>query len=557
MAASTCINFATFVFLSNFYSVKYLLFFALFFALGVTCAQNKMLDSLWNDHKRSGQRDSSLLKTMGLITHNYAFIDADTGRILSLAMIEKARGLKLVKYEGIGYNSLGVNYMYMDSNSKALACFWKCHNLSKSIGDKSKMAACFMNMGLVYTNLTDHRKALEYKLKSLKLRQEVGDKKGMGNSYANLGITYAHLNDNSKAIDAYLKSLKIAEENRDKNLVANNLNNIGIIYKTMADYTNALAYFEKSRVLKMEMGNKRSLANTYTNMADVYYDLGQFDRSMNFYTKGYELHQEIGNRRGVANSLSCIAVYYQNLPDSAAKRMSLGKRDRVTRALDHSGQAYKINETIGDKSAMCIDLNNMASAYFELGQLAKAEQMMDKVLVMAIETEQLNRQRDAWLTLSDIYEKTGRAGKALIAYKKSIQLDDSLQSEEKHDEITRLQVQYEYGKKATADSVKNAAQQEVKDAEILAQQAQLKQEKTQRFALYGGLILLLAFGVFAYNRFKVTQKQKSIIENQKHLVEEKQKEILDSIHYAKRIQSSLMPTDKYVEKVISRLKNKG
>jgi len=64
-----------------------------------------------------------------------------------------------------------------------------------------------------------------------------------------------------------------------------------------------------------------------------------------------------------------------------------------------------------------------------------------------------------------------------------------------------------------------------------------------------------------YNRFKITQKQKRIIESQKHLVEhqkqivdEKQREILDSIHYARRIQMALIPSEKIVASIINRLK---
>ena len=44
------------------------------------------------------------------------------------------------------------------------------------------------------------------------------------------------------------------------------------------------------------------------------------------------------------------------------------------------------------------------------------------------------------------------------------------------------------------------------------------------------------------------------LKNANILISEKQKEILDSIHYAKRIQSSLLPTDIYIEKCMNRLK---
>ena len=53
---------------------------------------------------------------------------------------------------------------------------------------------------------------------------------------------------------------------------------------------------------------------------------------------------------------------------------------------------------------------------------------------------------------------------------------------------------------------------------------------------------------------KAKQKAEKQLFEQKKLIEEKQKEILDSIHYAKRIQKTLMPTDKYFEKETERLK---
>ncbi|HET6245945.1 MAG: hypothetical protein H0V01_06940 [Bacteroidetes bacterium] len=43
---------------------------------------------------------------------------------------------------------------------------------------------------------------------------------------------------------------------------------------------------------------------------------------------------------------------------------------------------------------------------------------------------------------------------------------------------------------------------------------------------------------------RITKKQKSKIEEQKHIVEEKQNEVFDSIHYAKRIQEAILPIEK-------------
>jgi len=47
--------------------------------------------------------------------------------------------------------------------------------------------------------------------------------------------------------------------------------------------------------------------------------------------------------------------------------------------------------------------------------------------------------------------------------------------------------------------------------------------------------------------------QKSELEKKNILLEVKQKEILDSIHYARRIQHTQLPTEKYIVKILSRL----
>ena len=149
---------------------------------------------------------------------------------------------------------------------------------------------------------------------------------------------------------------------------------------------------------------------------------------------------------------------------------------------------------------------------------------------------------------------------ALEMYELQVQMRDSINNTETKKASVKKQFQYEYEKKAAADSVKHTEEQKVKNALLTAQQAQLKQEKTQRLALYGGLVLVIAFLGFVFNRFRVTQKQKVIIEHQKVLVdeafnhlEEKNKEVMDSIHYAKRIQTALLTSEKYIERKLNEL----
>ena len=72
-------------------------------------------------------------------------------------------------------------------------------------------------------------------------------------------------------------------------------------------------------------------------------------------------------------------------------------------------------------------------------------------------------------------------------------------------------------------------------------------------------MLILAFVVYrGYTHKKKSNEiitaQKQEVELQRDLIEEKQKEIIDSINYARRIQKSLLPTEKYIQKVFTRMK---
>jgi hypothetical protein len=159
-----------------------------------------------------------------------------------------------------------------------------------------------------------------------------------------------------------------------------------------------------------------------------------------------------------------------------------------------------------------------------------------------------------------VYKATGDARNSLLHYESYIQLNDSLKNAQTRKETVRSQLKFEYEKQAAADSVAHAKANEIKNAELSKQRAEIKSKRNQQYVLFGGLSLVLIFAGFMFNRYKVTQKQKNIIEaqkieveEQKKLAEEKQKEILDSIHYARRIQMAQIPSENRVKRILEAL----
>ncbi len=81
-----------------------------------------------------------------------------------------------------------------------------------------------------------------------------------------------------------------------------------------------------------------------------------------------------------------------------------------------------------------------------------------------------------------------------------------------------------------------------------------KQAHRNMYFLVTGLIIIIAF--IAIKLLRTNRKNNKILKAQKEIIEEKNKDITDSIYYARRIQRSLLPPEKYIQKNIDRLKKK-
>jgi serine phosphatase RsbU (regulator of sigma subunit) len=163
---------------------------------------------------------------------------------------------------------------------------------------------------------------------------------------------------------------------------------------------------------------------------------------------------------------------------------------------------------------------------------------------------------DCYRSLSQIKEKAGNTGEALQYYKLFAEMKDSMINDNKTKFISNLQEDYEINKKEQENKVLQA-QNEVSATTI-------KQQKLVSYFITAGLLLAIALAFFIFRGYRQKQKaneiimhqkeevekQKSIAEEKSIIVEEKNKEILDSIHYAKRIQSALLTSEKYMKKIL-------
>lgn len=457
----------------------------------------------------------------------------DSANVYAEKSLEITQEINFKKGEGNTLTTIGIINAIKGNYPVATAAMENSLDIFLELGNKGKIASTYNNLGNISEKKGDYAQALEYHLKSLKLKEELHDTVAMASSYNNIGIALKYQGENAKAIKYYSKALKIHEEAGDKKAISQAYNNLGAVYQDLT----------KAEMAQMGMKNQEEC----------------YDASLFAYNTSLELSLEIEDKVGSGTSFHNIGTLY----------FTMGDYDK---ALSYNEAALGIREEIGDKSGQAGTLSNISKTLLKLNDSQGSRKNIEKSLAIALEIGAKDRIKTSYKVFSEVDSTLGNLSSAFENYKLYVKYLDSLDNEENTVRTTQLQMQFEFDKQAAADSVANAKLQELqnalidkKEAELARQDTELESKKTQQYYLFGGLFLVFVFSGFMYNRFRVTQKQNKLIALQKQQVEdknilvekahselsEKNKEILDSIVYAKRIQAAILPPKKLMDKYLS------
>ncbi|MBI2969003.1 MAG: tetratricopeptide repeat protein [Bacteroidetes bacterium] len=382
----------------------------------------------------------------------------------------------------------------------------------------------------------DIHKAKDCCNEALKLSEKISYKAGKAKALILLSSIFYEQGDYEKCLDYNLRGLKIREETGDIYGAASAMDNIGIIYTLTGNFTEALKYHYKSMIKFNELNSENpddkfrfSLAGVLTNIGYVYNEQRVYDSAMVYFTRALKIFEAIGHKPVIASILNNIGTVYYG-------------QNNYSKALEYHLSSLKIYEEAGDVQGTSGLLTNIANIYLVKGDKVTAEKFCLRGLDIARKYNLKDDIQLCYYILSLIYEDGNDFKTALSFYKSYTAIKDSLNNIENRKNIARLQTIYETGKK-DAEITKQQAEIAVKNAES-------KKQKIIIVAIVAGLILVLLFSIALFNRFRVTRRQKGIIEIQKQHVEEKNRNILDSIEYASRIQNALLTGREYIDKYL-------
>ncbi len=372
--------------------------------------------------------------------------------------------------------------------------------------------------------------ALKYAHEALELCKTLNREKELAETYGWLGYLYNYKNNNVKAIEYLHEGLKLAKKLNNKHEIAAITCNIGMSHDYQNENELAKEYYQKALAMFTEMRDKKNMAINMGNIAFIEKRLGNTDKAYELNLKALKLHKEVNDEPNYALSLNNLA--------------GLEKADgKYDDALKKYFECAEIYSKMNHRKGLALAYANISSIYLLTSKLKEAEEYADKAYNLANEIGVPESIKNATKFLTEIYERTGRYEQSLDMYKLHIEMRDSINNAKTLAATVKQQAKYEYEKQKAIDDSEHEKQ-------LAIEQEAKEKQQILTVATGAGLGLVGIFLIFVFNRLKVTRKQKGIIELAHSQLEEKNTEILDSISYAKRIQSAILPPGKVVKEYL-------
>jgi tetratricopeptide (TPR) repeat protein len=380
-----------------------------------------------------------------------------------------------------------------------------------------------------------------------------------------LGGLFEKTKDYSQALTYMKKAEKNAEEVQAKGSHLKILMSIGDIYAKKNDPDSAILYYYKLRTASLRQSNLMYYIQANRSLGDIFSLKKETEKALSFLRQtdsilepvrngkysGNVMYSDINSANGEAVLISMSAFNSELIGDIYAKAGDPEKAKAFYLKGISEFQTAAQNEFIPGiaKNDIGFFLN------YKLGEMYSKSGLHDKglsLLMKAVPQIESSHNTEGKMNVyKAIYEAADRKADirlSYIYYKKFIHLRDSLFGRQNANEMADLQKRFEVEKKDADIELLNKARE--------TQEAEIEKQKLVRNGFIIGSVIFLILAIIIFRSLQQNRKAKKIIEEQKSEVEHKNKEITDSIRYARRIQSAMMPTKDYLEKSVSRLQKK-
>ncbi len=547
----------------------YWLFYALEFffcpASAQTTALSRIVDSLHNSIKTEGD-DSNKVNTINLLSIKLCNAGKyDSSLVYTFKAHELSGKIAYKKGDAEALTNISLDYLYLGSYPEALKYTVQARALEEETENRKGLAYCYNLTGNIYYEKGDYSKALEFYSKALKLNKDLNNKNGIANNFGNIGNINRIQGNYPVALECYRRSLDLHREVANKLGEANNLGNIGNTYEAEGDYANAKDYY--LNVLKIARvngfknnteANMGDLGDLYTklkdfNLAKIYLDsslnIAQAIREKDDIKKDYSylarLDSAMDDYKGALTNYKAYVIYRDSLVNAANARTEINFEIEQKQAAQKAEQekkdavaAQERKKQIVVRNTFIVGLILILLVVLLLYSRYKTKAKTTKLLE---EQNQVINERNAELDrLSIVARETGNfvfildsAGKVEWANESFTRINNITLEELKKQKGETI---YEL---SNTPDIRNIIETAVREKKTMVYESHIHDKDGK--SIWGSSTLTPTFDE-AGNLKKMIIVDTDITERKKdeEIIKEKNKDITDSIRYAKRLQDATM-----------------
>ena len=562
------------------YALAHLVAAKNYFYLGDEEGLNKSFDLAFEIAKKYNHNH---VLTKAYLAHRtlYSMFNISSAYYKNKEAIRFAERVKDSLFLATTYANQGILELnYKNNIDSSSVMFEKAINLYDELGQTKQVLGNTMNLGIINYKNNNYQESLNYYQKTLDYANANDEHKVAGQALENMSLTYQSMKmvDTAivlihKATERYIK----AEDSISYGKAILGLSNIYIIE---AKYKEAYEFaFKALEVFDNIPKSEKYKFDVYEKLFNLSGHLNRMEDKRRYAYKQLEQAEKMNSKLDIAVAKYNIAKHLTLVKDSLdyAEQLlnsvlNVYKEEGLSKRIDEMniafGNLYFIKEkftkakkyylesiaylenkktkSTEDKRIYSGALNNLGIIEYELQNYNNAINYYRASLDIRLEVNNRRGVLDSYETLRNIYAIKDDFKNAYKYSLKYSSLKDSIFKDDLARGLEEAREKYETEKKEKENKILSR-DNKIKDLEIDQVNLENQRNRTLFISSAGvaGLILVLSFIV--YSGYKRKQKDNKLLKLKNDEISDKNKEILDSITYAKRLQDAILPSEKIVK----------
>lgn len=458
---------------------------------------------------------------------------------LDLALKARELSVKINFDEGVAYSyrNSGTAYYLLSKYNQALIDLEKALDYFESVKDDYATASTLRNVGNVYhsQNLLDA--AIKCYERALSLTRKTNDDLGTGYNLGNIGFVLGKMGQYAEARQTMLQAKFVLEKIDDTLGLADLFNNLGNVCLLLHDNDEGLKHLQQSLIKATSIHHLRGMAEANRSYGRYFYKEKDFPRAIRFFETALKHAEEMGELAVIVKLLNELTESFESSGDYKTAMSYLRKHAERQRELEQYDQ-----QLMTQTMMLHSEVEN-ATSEKEVYRLEK-EELESMRRVLEVNNEELER-------LSIVARETENSILILSA-------DGTIEwvnrSFEVLNSLALAEFKAKYGN--TIYDVSNNPNIRKIISDCVAGRKPVRYE-AENFLYDGSTVwessTLTPIFDEKGNLFKLIIIDTDITERKKaeQLVIQKNKDITDSIHYARYLQEAILPSQENIHDIFS------